>query len=203
MAQQQRGFHTLRRPHVKQRTSVSTQRRNLYIKQSQSFDLLRARNIPVRETTESPGFFLGITVDRVSHSPCVIASPTADPEKNLVATRKFPFEYGTEEFSSTSPELMAIAKHIGIAESAQASLSVLVEELVDLFMVKEAFSLETNVAVTPEDSLVVKGARFGFDDAAYKSSKRHEDIHKLRNKAEEVPEEVEAEKDGIVYVTYV
>jgi succinyl-CoA synthetase alpha subunit len=28
-------------------------------------------------------------------------------------------------------------------------------------------------------------------------------VHRLRNKEEEVPEEVEAEKDGIVYVKYV
>lgn len=41
-----------------------------------------------------------------------------------------------------------------------------------------------------------------FDDAAYRSTKRQEDIHRLRQKDQEVPEEVEAEKDGIVYVKF-
>jgi succinyl-CoA synthetase alpha subunit len=39
-----------------------------------------------------------------------------------------------------------------------------------------------------------------FDDSAYKSGKRQEDIHRLRQKDSEDPQEVEAEKDGIVYV---
>ena len=80
------------------------------------------------------------------------------------------------------------------------SLAALVQEIVSLFMTKEAFLLETNVSLAPNGNLEVRGARFGFDDAAYRSSKRQEDIHKLRNKAEEVPAEVEAEKDGIVYI---
>lgn len=95
----------------------------------------------------------------------------------------------------------AISKYLGLAESVQASLSGVLQGLVDLFMSKEAFLLETKVGVTKEGGLEVQGARFGFDDAAYRSSKRQADIHQLRNKAEEVPEEVEAEKDGIVYVT--
>lgn len=51
-----------------------------------------------------------------------------------------------------------------------------------------------------EESLQVSGAKFGFDDAAYRSSGRQQEVHSLRSDAEEVPEEVEAEKDGIVYV---
>jgi succinyl-CoA synthetase alpha subunit len=96
--------------------------------------------------------------------------------------------------------LQAVAKHIGLAESSHAKLSALVQELVDIFLTKEAFVLETKVGMTPDGNLEVHGARFGFDDAAYRSAKRQEDIHNLRNKAEEVPEEVEAEKDGIVFI---
>jgi len=80
------------------------------------------------------------------------------------------------------------------------SLKRLIDELVELFFTKEAFVLETRVLVGESGKLEVVGARFGFDDAAYKSAKRQEDIHKLRNVEDEIPQEVEAEEYGIVYV---
>lgn len=63
--------------------------------------------------------------------------------------------------------------------------------------------LEMQVGTTADGSFEVHGARFGFDDAAFRSSGRQKDIQALRNIAEEVPEEVEAEKDGIVYIKFV
>lgn len=59
------------------------------------------------------------------------------------------------------------------------------------------------VGTTADGSFEVHGARFGFDDAAFRSSGRQKDIQALRNIAEEVREEVEAEKDGIVYIKFV
>lgn len=181
---------------------MSHQRRSLYLQQHQSFDLLKERNIPVRESSESDAFFLGIAVDRTAHSPCVIASPTAEPAKYMNSAIRVPFQYGEKQFPVGSATIQSITKHLELETNAQAGLSKLTEALVDVFMTKEAFSLETRVGVTSAGALEVQGARFGFDDAAYKSAKRQEDIHKLRNKDLEVQEEVEAEKDGIVYVKY-
>ncbi|KJF60641.1 succinate-CoA ligase, alpha subunit [Coccidioides immitis RS] len=200
IARQQRGFHTLRRPQILRSSSISAQRRSLYLQQSDSFVLLKERNIPVRESNEPGAFFLGVSIDRTAHSPSFIASPTIDAKRYIESAKKFPFEYGKREFSANSAEIQAIAAHVGLAEPVQKSLSTLLEALTDIFMTKEAFSLETKVAVSSAGALEVQGARFGFDDAAYRSAKRQEDIHKLRNKELEVPEEVEAEKDGIVYV---
>jgi succinyl-CoA synthetase alpha subunit len=95
-----------------------------------------------------------------------------------------------------------VAKHLQLAKSAHKQLEKLVEDLVDIFMTKEAFVLETKVGFALDGTLGVNGARFGFDDAAFRSSKRQEEVHSLRNESEEVLEEVEAEKDGIVYVKY-
>ncbi|KAL1955121.1 hypothetical protein VTO42DRAFT_8985 [Malbranchea cinnamomea] len=193
-----RGFHTLRRPALHKTTF--SQRRNLYIKQSQAFDLLKQHNVAVHESGQAGDFFLSISVNRKTCSPCIIASPTTDPSNVVSRSQSFPFEYTKREFPANSDEVQSVAKYLGLAESAHKSLSELIQELVNIFMSKEAFVLETQVAVGSDGSLQVCGARFGFDDAAYRSSKRQEDIHTLRNKAEEVPEEVEAEKDGIVYV---
>src|SRR6202043_367521 len=44
------------------------------------------------------------------------------------------------------------------------------------------------------------GARFGFDDAAFRSAERQVDIHGLRCVEDEMSEEAEAERDGIVYI---
>ena len=204
MAQQQRGFHTLRRP-TPRRDAMPSQRRNLYIKQSQALDLLAENGVPVKESpTQSGGFSLGVSIDRDSHSPCIVASPTTDPSNSVALSQKFSFPYGRTTFPPDGREMRAVAAHVGLSVPAQvSSLSALVEKLVGIFMNKEAFVLETNVGTSPDGGLQVQGARFGFDDAAYRSSQRQEDIHKLRNKAEEVPEEVEAEKDGIVFIKYV
>ncbi|PGH12181.1 hypothetical protein AJ80_06801 [Polytolypa hystricis UAMH7299] len=190
----QRGFHTLRRPVARQNQTPVSLRRNLYIKQSQAFDLLKGKGISVSDTTKVDGFSLAVSVDRTAKSPCVIASPTTDPAKSPTMSQRFPFPYGQ------SADVQAVATHLGLERSAVESLSKLTNTLVDIFMSKEAFLLETQAGVSADGTLRVHGARFGFDDAAFRSSKRQEDIHCLRNKAEEVLEEVEAEKDGIVYV---
>ncbi|KMU80042.1 succinyl-CoA ligase subunit alpha [Coccidioides immitis RMSCC 3703] len=163
IARQQRGFHTLRRPQILRSSSISAQRRSLYLQQSDSFVLLKERNIPVRESNEPGAFFLGVSIDRTAHSPSFIASPTIDAKRYIESAKKFPFEYGKREFSANSAEIQAIAAHVGLAEPVQKSLSTLLEALTDIFMTKEAFSLETKVAVSSAGALEVQGARFGLE----------------------------------------
>ena len=92
---------------------------------------------------------------------------------------------------------------LGLSETAHPQLVALTQGLWKIFREKEAFSLEVKVHPSADGKLEIYDARFGFDDAAYRSAGRQEEVHKLRNKEEEVPEEVVAEKDGIVYVKYV
>ncbi|KAJ6022887.1 hypothetical protein N7499_008205 [Penicillium canescens] len=193
---QRRGLHSMRRVTPVLR-SIPNQKRGLYIKQFQAFDLLKQKSVPVNETSSDSGFSVSIAVDRTSLSPCIIASPTAefDPAKS----RKFPFPYTQAEFDR-SPIIADAASHLGLSASGNEKLADLVQSLWEIYKEKEAFVLETRVGISAGGSLEVHGARFGFDDAAYRSSGRQEGIHKLRNTSEEVPEEVEAEKDGIVYV---
>lgn len=63
--------------------------------------------------------------------------------------------------------------------------------------------LQARAHVSADGSLEVHEARFGFDDAALRGAAREGTVHELRNPADEVPEELEAEKSGIVYVKYV
>jgi Succinyl-CoA synthetase, beta subunit len=142
---------------------------------------------------------VSITVDRTALSPCIIASPSSN--FNTAQSQKFPFPYTQTEFESSV--IAAVASHLGLPVSTHKQLTEIVQALWEIYKEKEAFTLETQIGISADGTLEIHGARFGFDDAAFRSSGRQEDIHKLRNKSEEVAEEVEAEKDGIVYVKYV
>ncbi|KAJ5291288.1 hypothetical protein N7478_000539 [Penicillium angulare] len=191
---QKRGLHTMRR--VSPMSKPAQQKRSLYIKQSQAFDILKAKSIPIVEQNSPSDVFISISVDRTALSPCIVASTST--ELDPAHSRKFPFSYRENGFEN-STLTSDVALHVGIPSSAHASLKNLVQSLWEIFKEKEAFVLETRVGVSG-GSLEVHGARFGFDDAAFRSSGRQQEIHALRNTAEEAPEEVEAEKDGIVYV---
>lgn len=177
--------------------SMAQQKRSLYVKQFQAFDILKQKNIAVSEEASDSDVSLSISVDRTALSPCIVASPSA--EFDAAQTRKFPFSYTQDAFHN-SPLIAMAATHLGLPESAHGKLGGLVQALWEIFKEKEAFVLETRVGLVADGTLEVHGARFGFDDAAFRSSGRQEEIHRLRNTAEEVTEEVEAEKDGIVYV---
>lgn len=197
---QKRGFHTMRRVTPLSRPTAE-HKRNLYIKQFQAFDILKQKSVLVNESASSSdsSISVSITVDRTALSPCIIASPTSD--FSPAQSQKFPFSYTQTKFESSI--IAAVASHLDLPASAHNQLSGLVQALWEIYKEKEAFTLETRIGISARGSLAVHGARFGFDDAAFRSSGRQEDIHKLRNISEEVPEEVEAGKDGIVYVKYV
>lgn len=200
-ASQRREMHTMaRRPrstYTVASSSSVTQKRSLWIRQSLAFDLLRERGINAGDYSGAgKQRLLAVAIDRSSLSPCIIASPATDPDKMHEEAKYFPFDYRTGLDASQIP---AIAEHLKIATSSRSSLPKLIAQLTELFMTKEAFLLETKIVERLGD-LKVTGARFGFDDAAFRSNKRQADIHALRRIEDEVPEEVEAEKDGIVYI---
>ncbi|KAF3480145.1 succinyl-CoA synthetase subunit alpha [Arthroderma uncinatum] len=195
--QQRASYHTItRRPQGL--TSFYPQRRTLYIKSSDAFSLLKEKNISVHETEEPAKFTLTVAIDRKSRGPCIKVTRLG-PDANGM-TYQFPFSYNVRDFDEAS-----IASTLDLENyhpSATESFEKLLHALMDIFVTTEAFLLEVKVGVTEDTKgLHVLDARFGFDDAAYCSSGRQGDIHALRNKADEVPSEVEAEKDGIVYIT--
>ena len=200
---QRRGMHMahrLSKPKItkSQDNVLRHQKRNLHLKQSQAADMLRERGVPV-SLTPSPAAedrLLVISIDRSKFSPCIVASPTVDADDQRLQARRFAFDYQTG-FDLNS--ISSITEHLGLPASSADALSTLVQSLLEIFRTKEAFLLETRIALNDEGDLEVRGARFGFDDAAFKSN-RQLDVQKLRSVEDEVPEEVEAEKDGIVYI---
>lgn len=175
------------------------QKRNLYVKQFQAFDILNQKSIPVSEQSAPSDVSISISVDRTALSPSIVASPSV--EFDPAQSRKFPFSYSVASFENSSL-VSDVASHVGLPSSSHRELTALIQSLWEIFKEKEAFVLETRLGTSATGNLEVHGARFGFDDAAFRSSGRQQEVHALRNISEEVPEEVEAEKDGIVYVKY-
>lgn len=142
-------------------------------------------------------FSLSLSVDRTSLSPCITFSSSAASPGSV---EKVPFDYATPEFLQDDAMLTRITSFLGLPSSSNKSLGELIKQLWNIFQTKEAFVLETRVSLSPEGVAEIHDARFGFDDAAFRSSGRQQEVHQLRDLTEEVPEELEAEKHGIIYV---
>lgn len=200
-ASQRRGMHTMRRarpiPGSVLRSDLASQKRNLYIREELAQDLLRERGFNASKYSgKGTKRMLAVGVDRANMSPCIIASPATNLEEPHAGAKKFPFEY---QKGVDASQIQQIADHLQLSESSKDALPKLVNGLVKLFMEKEAFLLETMLVERLGDLKIV-GANFGFDDAAFRSTKRQADIHALRRIEDEDAQEVEAENDGIVYI---
>ena len=194
---QKRGFHTGRkRPHSSHTRRPKTQTRALYIKQSQAVDILKRRDIATSEKDSGrTGSFLAISIDRSSRSPCIIAAPSTDPAQ----AQRIPFEYGSNP--TTSQGIMsAVSERLGLGTAPSSDLTRVIQALLDIFMSREAFVIETNIARNSAGKIEVLRARFGFDDAAHRSAGRQKDTHALRDVDSEDWSDVEAEKFGMIWV---
>lgn len=184
------------------RLQQSQQTRSLFIKPVQALDMLEKLEIPVRHTTtvSESDITVSLTVDRNTFSPSIIVSPASNFDP--VHTKSFPFSYNnTADFtSSENPLPKSVASYLKLPERAVPDFAALTQALWHIFQEKEAFLLQVRAHVSADGSLEVHDARFGFDDAALRGAAREGTVHELRNPADEVPEELAAEKRGIVYV---
>jgi len=178
--------------------------RSLYISAKQSTDLLKAYNIKTFSAlpkNQDDSYFVGITVSRSARSPSIIVASTADPGKISHRVRHFPFDY------REGPSLNAIQDAImhlqldAAPPKAKAQAVELIKNIWKLYREKEAITITVNLAIPKDnDEINVYNPYLFFDDAAFKSNKRQEDLHKLRDMSAVSPTEQEAEKSGIVYI---
>ena len=161
--------------------------------------MLENLGVPISksEDPESRDYFLTLAVDRAKYRPCIITSFSIGGESPQLHAKTYTLKMDKHDATMSS-----IAKDLKCGEESLDSLSFLLSSLIDIFFGKEASSLSVRISRSQEGELAVARAEFEFDDAAFKSGKRHADIQELRDASREVPEEVEAEKDGIVYIKY-
>lgn len=145
--------------------------------------------------------FVGITVSRSDRSPCIIAAPTADPTRLDKRVRRFPFDYRQGPTKEIIQSALAYLQLDAAPPKAKSQAVETIEKLWKLFVEKEAIRTSVTLAVSPSaDNLTVHDPYLYFDDAAFKSNKRHEDLHSLRDTSTLAAAELEAEKSGIVFV---
>ena len=180
------------------------QRRGLHIKGKQAVDLLSKclQNTYIQEETPegTDAHHLSITVDRSSRSPCIMTSPTTSPSAVYHRMKAFPYDHSAGPDKNT---IEAAVQHLQMDAApplARAQVVKLIHSLAGLYKDKEAVTLTVCLSVNSEGGLCVSRPHLQFDDAAFKSAKRQEDIHSSRDTSLEVPVEVEAEASGIVFV---
>lgn len=200
---QRRGIHTITRTQALQALKgCIRQTRSIHLTQSASLELLRQRGLPVVDGAFilGQGRLLAVTLNRSTSSPCIIASPSTDSSPESI--KKFDYNY---EAGAGDLQMNAVASHLRIDGSdneVMSSLRTIITGLVALFTEKEAYLLETHLVV-PQNAIPkigIAAARFGFDDAAYRSGSRQADIQALRDTSVEDATELEAERHGIVYI---
>lgn len=207
-ANQKRGLHTMhrtmRRPQSGPQSSATSsgQKRDLHLSAEQSKNILRERGISTADSASSSKDrrFVAVTVDRSNRCPALLVSPSAEPNQMYQRAKTFPYDYNKGPDQALIKSAIAHLQMDASPPAAMATTAKLIETLVDIFKQKEAYALATYVSGTEDGNLQVDDAAFSFDDSAFKSGKRQEDIFALRDKSKEDADEVEAEKDGIVYV---
>ena len=161
--------------------------------------MLKSHGIPISqsEDPESRDYFLTLNVDRTNYTPCIVTSYSIGGESPQLHAKTYPLGFDKGVNNST---LSSIATDLNCKEGSLESLPHLLSSLIDVFFGKEASSLSIRVSRNQQGELAVARAEFTFDDAAFRSSKRNADLQAMRETDGEVPEELEAEKDGTVYI---
>jgi succinyl-CoA synthetase beta subunit len=145
--------------------------------------------------------YLAMTVDRDSYRPAIILSKSGGVDIECVAKedagalRTFHFDMST---GITADVASDICSFLELSAKESENMRALLESMYRVFSEGDAIMLEVNPLVRRADgSLTCIGAKFTFDDAA---AKRQKDLFALRLSEQEVPDEIEAAKWGLVYV---
>ena len=213
--QQKRGYHTLRRSPAMARTSRPAaasahqqQKRNLFIGSELTLVplypyLSKIEGISM-SLDEAPkdGYYLGVIVDRTERTPCLVSAPTADEASIDQRVKRFPYDWREGPSESLINQAIEYMQMGSAPASAKAQASQLITSLAKMYREKEAIILSGCVSIGGSGNLKLHqpSITLMFDDAAYRSSKRQEDVHRLRQKDQEDQDEIDAEKDGIVYI---
>ncbi|KAK4452951.1 succinyl-CoA synthetase-like protein [Podospora aff. communis PSN243] len=153
------------------RSHYSQQTRGLYLTGDAAMSLLQnASPIPC-DQSPLPGSqrLLGLSIDRTSRSPCILAGPSTTDPKTI---HRFPFDFLTGPSALSIP---TIASHIQLPPTPPtlSTLQTHITTLTSLFYTHEAYLLTTSL--TP--SLNLNSPQFSFDDAAFRIAGRHTDLH--------------------------
>jgi succinyl-CoA synthetase alpha subunit len=213
--QQKRGYHTsIRRPLAeiqRQARQATQQKRNLILKPNQAPAVLESYLSPIEnlsitqdDAPQTGSSYLSVTIDRSARQPALATAPTSDPSQLRNRVKLFPYSYIGGPSKETLRAAVAHAQLDAAPPAALAQTTALLTALSKMHTEKEAITLGGAVSVSPKGNgnliLHAPTLHLQFDDSAFKSANRQQDISALRQRETEDQDEVEAEADGIVYV---
>jgi succinyl-CoA synthetase alpha subunit len=161
--------------------------------------MLANRRVSVSEddNPKSREYFLQITVDRATCTPCIITSYSIGGESPHIHAKAHALGLDMRVNGSTYSSIVA---ELHCSRDSYESLTRILTAMIDIFFRKEASSLTVRLSRITSGKISVARSEFSFDDSAFRSSKRQEEIQAMRDVEREIPDEVEAGKDGIVYI---
>lgn len=146
-------------------------------------------------------FYLGVTLDRKSEKPVIMASVEGGveiekvaeetPEK-IIKTEVDPL-FGLQDF-----QIRNMAEALGLDKAQTKHFAGFAKAVYAVYMEKDANLIEINpLALLDDDRMIALDAKMGFDDNALM---RQKDILEMRDFNEEDPAETEAGEYGLSYV---
>lgn len=170
--------------------------------------LLKDRGIQVQSTSEINKYdtVIAVTIDRSGRRLCILLNRAGSPDDSAI---RVPVSYHSNLEDDTVAMIDSFI--FGDPQGANPSqdpkaravrvVRPYMDKLLAMFKETEAYNLHTVISADPQtQEITVNEAKFQLDDAAFRSAKRQSNLHALREVDKEDPEEIEAEKDGIVYI---
>ena len=147
-------------------------------------------------------FYAAVTLDRATRKPAIMVSPAGGMDIEEVAEK-------TPEliFSAQIDPLMGLHDHqaralavkLGLKGESLKSGSDLLRKLAKCFMETDAAMVEVNpLVLTKQGGVLALDAKMSFDDNGLP---RHPDIADMHDPTEESPEELEAKKHDLSYIS--
>ena len=150
----------------------------------------------------SKEFYIGLVVDRQSQRVCLMASSEGGMDIEQVAAttpEKIHKVLIDPTTGLTDQEADNISRKIGVTESCIAEARKLLKDLYQAFDDTDASLAEINpLTMTGDGHIIALDAKMNFDDSALF---RQPDIVALRDLDEEDPEEIEAAKHDLSYIS--
>lgn len=150
----------------------------------------------------SKEFYVGLVVDRSNQRVCLMASSEGgmDIEQVAASTPEKIHKVLIDPMTGLSdPEVDDISRKIGITDSCIIEARKLLKALYRAFDETDASLAEINpLTMTGDGHIIALDAKMSFDDNALF---RHPEIVALRDLEEEDPEEIEAAKHDLSYIS--
>ena len=146
--------------------------------------------------------YVGLVVDRATQRVTVMASSEGGTEIETVAeeTPELIHRVSVDPVSGlTEAEAQDLAGKIGIPQDLVPEAGSLMQALYQAYWDKDASLAEINPLIVTDDGRVIAlDAKINFDESAMY---RHPELEQLRDLDEEDPDEIEASKFGLNYIS--